>query len=272
MLTTPGAWSPRFGTVRLAGGLRLHYAEHGEPRGEPLLFLHGWPDSWFSFSRVLPLLTPRYRALAPDQRGFGDSERPPAPYAIDDLAADAVGFLDALAIERATVVGHSFGSFVARRLAEVYPQRASRLVLIDSGFSPANDALREVQASLATLRDPVSLEFARRFQASTVYAPVPPEFFEEILAESVKLPAPLWRAALSGLLAFDDLGDLRRIVAPTLILWGDRDALFPREDQDRLAAAIPGARLRVYAETGHCPNWEIPAEVAADLDAFIQGT
>jgi pimeloyl-ACP methyl ester carboxylesterase len=161
---------------------------------------------------------------------------------------------------------------VARRLAEVHPRRAARLVLIDSGFSPANDVLREVQASLATLEDPVSLEFARQFQASTVYTPVPPEFFEGILAESVKLPAPLWRAALSGLLAFDDLGDLRRIVAPTLLLWGDRDAIFPREDQERLAAAIPGARLLVYAETGHCPNWEIPARVAADLDAFVRTT
>ena len=166
--------------------------------------------------------------------------------------------------------GHAGDAFIGA--GRRYQVSGDGLVLIDSGFSPTNDVLREVQASLATLQDPVSLEFARQFQASTVYAPVPPEFFEGILAESVKLPAPLWRAALSGLLAFDDLGDLRRIVAPTLILWGDRDALFPRDDQDSLAAAIPGARLRVYPETGHCPNWEVPAQVAADLDAFIRET
>jgi pimeloyl-ACP methyl ester carboxylesterase len=220
----------------------------------------------------MPLLPGRYRALAVDQRGFGDSERPDGPYGIDDLASDAARFLEALGIERATVVGHSFGTFVARRLAETSPGHVSRLVLIDSGFSPVNDVLREAWASLVALPDPVSIEFARQFQSGTVYAPVPAEFFEALLAESVKLPARLWRATLQGLLAFDDAGDLGRIVAPTLLLWGEHDALFPREDQDRLAAAIHGAQLKVYAETGHCPNWEIPAQVAADLDAFIQKT
>jgi pimeloyl-ACP methyl ester carboxylesterase len=97
---------------------------------------------------------------------------------------------------------------------------------------------------------------------------VPAAFFERILAESVKLPARLWRALLDGLLAFEDAADLPRIAAPTLLLWGDHDALFPREDQDRLAVLIPGARLRIYTETGHCPNWERPERVAADLVEF----
>ena len=71
------------------------------------------------------------------------------------------------------------------------------------------------------------------------------------------------------LLAFDDRDELHTITAPTLLLWGDRDAIFPRKDQDGLVGAIPGARLKVYAETGHCPNWERPQEVAADLMAFM---
>ena len=260
----------RFGTARLATGLRLHYAERGDSDAPPLLLLHGWPDSWYSFSRLLPLLPPRYRAIALDQRGFGDSERPGSGYGIADLASDATDFLDTLGIERATMVGHSMGSFVARRVAEAHPARVARLVLVGSGFSPVNPVTREVQASLTRLENPVSTEFARQFQAGTVYAPVPPDFFEGLVAESVKLPARLWRAVLDGLLTFDDAEQLGRIAAPTLILWGDRDALFPREDQDRLVTAIPGARLTIYADTGHCPNWEIPARVAADLDAFIR--
>ena len=91
----------------------------------PILFLHGWPDSWFSFSRVLSLLPERYHAFAVDQRGFGDSERPDRGYGIEDLAADVRRFLDAVAVERATVVGHSFGSFVARRVAVAYPDRVA---------------------------------------------------------------------------------------------------------------------------------------------------
>jgi non-heme chloroperoxidase len=97
----------RFGSTRLATGPQLHYAERGDSDGQAILFLHGWPDSWFSFSRVLPLLPQHYHALALDQRGFGDSERPDRGYGIDDLASDAAAFLDAVAVEHATVVGHS---------------------------------------------------------------------------------------------------------------------------------------------------------------------
>ena len=88
-----------------------------------MLFLHGWPDSWFTFSRVLPLLPPRLHVFVPDQRGFGDSERPDTGYETGQLAEDAVAFLDALSVERAGLVGHSFGSFVARRVAFTRPER-----------------------------------------------------------------------------------------------------------------------------------------------------
>jgi pimeloyl-ACP methyl ester carboxylesterase len=218
----------------------------------------------------MAFLPRRYRALAIDQRGFGDSERPPSGYTIDDLAADAVAFLDAMAIARATVVGHSMGTFVALRVAEVRPERVARLVLIGSGWSGDIPVLREVQTALRDLPDPVPAEFAREFQSSTVHAPVPPEFFERIVSESLKLPARLWRAVLDGILAYEDSDRLGRIAARTLVIWGERDALFPRQDQDRLVAAIPGARLTIYTDTGHCPNWERPEKVAADVDAFIQ--
>jgi non-heme chloroperoxidase len=90
----------RFATARLASGPEVHYAEQGDPDGEAIVFVHGWPDSWFSFSRVLALLPARYYAFASDQRGFGDSERPACCYTIDDLSADVVAFLDAAGIER----------------------------------------------------------------------------------------------------------------------------------------------------------------------------
>jgi pimeloyl-ACP methyl ester carboxylesterase len=260
---------PRLAFVRLRTGPRLHYAEQGGAEGTPILFLHGWPDSWFTFSRVLPHLPTRFRALVVDQRGFGASDRPDSGYAIDDFANDAVAFLDACSIERATIVGHSFGSFVARRVAEAHASRAAALVLIGTGASAANAVTREVQASLRDLRDPVPVEFAREFQASTAHVPLPESFFEGIVAESLKLPARLWREVFDHLLAHDDRDHLQRIVAPTLLLWGDHDALFPREDQDRVAGAIPGARLKVYADTGHCPNWERPDRVAADLQGFV---
>ncbi len=214
----------------------------------------------------------RYHAFAPDQRGFGDSDRPDGGYGIDDLATDAVALLDAVGIERATVVGHSLGSFIARRVAVAHPERVARLVLIDSGLPPTNPVTREIQASLRDLADSVPVEFTRAFQAGTAYVPLPEAFFEGIVAESLKAPARVWRDVFAGLLAYEDAQQLSRITAPTLILWGDRDALFPRNDQELLVAAIPGARLKIYQETGHCPNWERPEQVVADLDAFVQET
>jgi non-heme chloroperoxidase len=125
--------SVRFSNIRLETGPRLHYAEFGDRDGEPVVFLHGWPDSWFTFSRALALLPEGLRAIAVDQRGFGDSERPESGYSIAELAADVIAFLDALEISRATLVGHSFGSFVARQAAIAQPQRVDALVLIGTG-------------------------------------------------------------------------------------------------------------------------------------------
>jgi pimeloyl-ACP methyl ester carboxylesterase len=262
--------SLRFGRVRLATGPQLHYAERGDEDGEPLLFLHGWPDSWFSFSRVVSLLPGRLRAVIPDQRGFGDSERPASGYSIEDFAADAVAFLDALSIERATVVGHSFGSFVARRVVLAHPERVARTILIGTGVSATTPAIREAQQAIVHLDDPVPEDFARAFQSSTAYVPLPGAFFEQIIAESTKLPARLWRQTLDSVMAYSDIGRLGEMATPTLLLWGEHDALFPRADQERLVAEIRGARLETYLETGHCPNWERPERVAADVEAFLQ--
>jgi len=88
----------RFDKARLSTGLRIHYAESGDARGTPVVFVHGWPDSWFSFSRVLPLLPATLRLIALDQRGFGESDHPDSGYTIPGFAADLVSLLDALDI------------------------------------------------------------------------------------------------------------------------------------------------------------------------------
>jgi non-heme chloroperoxidase len=259
----------RTAKIGLATGIQLHYAERGPSDGEAVLLIHGWPDSWFSWSRVAPLLPPQYRVFAIDQRGFGESDKPASGYRIADLADDAAAFLDAVGVPRATVVGHSFGSFVARRLALAHPQRVARLALIGSALTSRNKVTQEVLDSIQELAEPVPLEFSREFQASTIYLPVPTGFFEGMLRESVKLPARLWRETLNGLLSYDDAERVASLKAPTILLWGDHDGLFSRAEQDRLLAAIPGACLTVYEETGHCPNWERPEEVASDLAAFM---
>jgi non-heme chloroperoxidase len=260
----------RFASLRLATGPQVHYAEQGDPGGEPIIFIHPHADSWFSFSRVLALLPTRYHAYAPDQRGHGDSERPACCYGIDDLAADIVAFLDGVGITRATLVGHSASAFIARRVAETHPDRVARLVLINCAVTLPTQVRREMQAAVQTLQDPLSVAFVRELHASVAHLPLPEPIFERLVAQSLKAPARVWQAGLEGLLGFDDAANLGRIAAPTLLLWGERDGMFSREEQDRLAAAIPGARLHVVPEVGHSPHLERPARVADSLDAFMR--
>jgi non-heme chloroperoxidase len=263
-------------TPLLSTGVRLHYAERGDQAGEAIIFLHGYSDSWFSFSRVLPLLSPSYHAFALTQRGHGDSDKPDCCYTPHDFAADVDAFMDAVGIDEATLVGASTAALFAQRMALSYPRRVSRLVLI-APQTPAheNEALSGLREEVRALEDPVPPEFVREFQESTIFQPVPQEFLDTVVSESLKLPAHVWRDYLEqAVLSIDHdyVVELREIKAPTLILWGEQDALFPREEQERLAAAIPGATLRVYPDTGHAVHWDRPEQVVRDLEAFIKDT
>lgn len=258
-----------FNNARLSTGIAVHYAESGDPHGAPVVFVHGWPDSWFSFSRVLPLLPKTLRLIAYDQRGFGESDHPDAGYSIPGFAADLVALLDALQIDRAILVGHSYGSFVARRAAIAAPDRVAALALIGTGATTRITGADDLQAALRELPDPIPEPFAREFQSGTVYHPVPSEFFDRIIKESLKIPPRLWPIMVDCLLGYDDTSEIGGIPAPTLLLWGDHDALFSRAQQDAFLKALPSARLKVYEETGHCPNWERPDWVAADIAAFV---
>jgi pimeloyl-ACP methyl ester carboxylesterase len=238
-----------------------------------MVLLHGFTDSSFSFSRLLPLLDPaRVRAFAIDQRGHGDSERPSSDYTVDTMAGDVGRFLDAVGIAQATVVGHSMGSLVARRFAELAPERVASLVLIGSSYTFATDATIEFRAAVGGLEDPVPEAFAREFQAGTGHVPLPEEFFERVVTDSLKVPARVWKDALDGVLDFDDTGDLGAIASPTLILSGRLDPYFGADQQHRLAAAIPGARLIEYPDTAHNAHWERPQSVAYDVAAFLRET
>jgi pimeloyl-ACP methyl ester carboxylesterase len=182
---------------------------------------------------------------------------------------DLVALLDALDIDRAVLVGHSFGTFVARRAAIAEPQRVAALALIGTGASTKVNGADDLQAALRELPDPIPEPFAREFQSGTVYRPVPPKFFDRIILESLKIPPRLWPVMIDCLLDYDDSRELGSIRAPTQLLWGDHDALFSRAQQDAFLAALPAARLKVYKDTGHCPNWECPEWVAADVAEVV---
>ena len=262
--------APAIKSVALPSGVTLPYVEQGDPAGVPVLLLHGYTDSWHSFERVLPHLPESVRAVALTQRGHGDADRPAVGYGPHDFAADLAAFADALGLESAVVVGHSTGSIVAQRFALDYPNRTDALVLIGAATTWRTPLAFEFWHVVSALEDPIDPSFVRAFQESTLAQPVPPTFLETIVAESLKVPARVWRAALrEAHLEADIAGELGAIAAPTLIVWGDRDAIQPRSEQEALKAAIANSRLLVYPGAGHGLHWEEPARFAADLVAFV---
>ncbi|WP_374442615.1 alpha/beta fold hydrolase [Stella sp.] len=258
---------PTLHEVRIEGGARVPYARSGGRSGLPTILVHGLTDSWRSFEGVMARLPGHLPALAPTLRGHGDAARPAGPYDLPALAGEVLGLMDALAIDRAMVVGHSMGAAVSLRLAADHPDRVAGLALL-GGFATldGNPVAVELRAAVDGLVDPVDPGFAREFQASTLARPVPGAFLDMVVDESLKVPAFVWKAALAGLFATDTALD--RVTAPTLILWGDRDALLPRAGQAALAAALTGASLVVFAGAGHGLHWEDPARTAAELARF----
>ncbi len=182
--------------------------------------------------------------------------------------------MEAVGVEKATLVGHSSSGLITQRMVLSYPRRVGRLVLISAPTTLlGNQTVVEAGKEMLALEDPIPPEFVRGFVEDTIHHSVTEEFLAGVVSESLKVPARVWRGYWEGvLLEAGDTDRLGEIGAPTLILWGERDALLPHEEQERRAEAIPDATLLVYPDTGHAVAGERPEWVARDLQAFIRGT
>lgn len=259
-------------SVRLSEDITMPYVERGEPGRTPVILIPGYSDSWRSFELVLAHLPSSVHAFAVTQRGHGDASKPVSGYHTRHFAADLVEFADRVGLGSFVLVGGSSGGFVARRLAIEYPHRVAGLVLAGSPFRLRDNAAAQAvfDSTISTLVDPVSETFVREFQLSTLAQPVPSRFLQTLVEEALKVPAHVWKETLEGLLADQSDLELARIHCPSLVLWGDVDAMLDRQDQEQLVMAIPGARLKVYPGAGHSLHWEEPERVAADIAAFLE--
>lgn len=258
-------------TIRLRSGLRLEYVEQGRPDGTPIVMLHGVTDSWRSFEPVLPHLGADLRVFALSQRGHGRSDRPADGYAPADFAADVAAFLDAVQIERAVIVGHSMGSINAMRFALDHPERVAGLVLAGTmpWFGRPPEMLAFHREHIVPLTDPVPEAFARGFQLSTLARDIDAALLDRFVAESLRVPAHVWRAAFAGFIGDDFSDRLRTIDVPTLVVWGERDAFCAAAEQQALLGLVKTARLVEYAGAGHAMHWEEPGRFARDLGRFV---
>ena len=256
-------------TVVLPNNIQLEYVEQGNAKGMPVILLHGFTDSWYSFSRVLPYLPPDLHVFAVSMRGHGNSTRPVTGYQPRDFASDVAAFMKAMRVGPAIIAGHSFGSLVAQQFAIDYPRQTRGLVLVGSFANvSANPALKDLKAVMEQLTDPIDPKFIEEFQKSTLSQAVPDTFINTVVQESLKVPAFVWKSAMEGFLPVNNTVALRKFNKPTLILWGAKDGLCPRADQDELNKAIKGSQLFEYENAGHGLHWEEPEKFAFDLLAF----
>lgn len=251
----------------------LDYVVRGHSAGVPTIFLHGFTDSYKSFSRIMPLLPGSMCSIAVSQRGHGDSDRPEAGYSPSDFAKDIAMLMDRLELPDAVIVGHSMGATVAQRFAIDFPERIRKLVLVGSFFNLKDhlDGQTFRDSVVSTLEDPIDPAIVRGFQVSTISKPVPNTFLDDVILESLKVPSRIWKSTLEALIESDFTGELGNIRVPTLLLWGDGDTFAGRTEQDRLLSSIPGSRLKVYPGIGHWPHWEVPGRVAVDIANFVMG-
>ena len=168
---------------------------------------------------------------------------------------------------KAIIVGASSGGFAARNFAATHPERTAGLVLLGS---PATLAGRP--NPFAELKDPIDPGFVKSFAESVLSRPASAEALDSMIAENLKVPARVWLETSNGLLEETFPGELAKIQAPTLIVWGDRDPIITNEDQLALAEAIKGSKLIMHPGSGHMLYWEEPALIAQDIVAFLNET
>ncbi len=230
--------------------------------GSPLVLLNGGLMSIGAWQPYLEPLTARYRVVRCDLRG---QLLTPGPFArsFDEHAQDVAELLDELQIERAHVLGVSYGGEVAMALAALYPERLERLTVVTATDYTADWMRRDAGegrelAERAARGEGTGDELFRRVAASTWseawLAKQPPDFIEQRARLVGALPAPYFEglAALLGLLETLDLRPLLpKIAAPTFVLAGAHDRVFPLQHLRGIAAAIPEARLEIVPDTGH---------------------
>jgi pimeloyl-ACP methyl ester carboxylesterase len=255
--------------ITLSTGVQLEYEEQGDPNGIPVIMLHGFTDSWQSFAPVLPYLPASLHVFALSQRGHGNSSKKATSYQPEDFAEDVAAFIKEKRLGPAVIVGHSMGSTNAQCFASHYPGLTRALILVASFAGFDKPMIHEFKKVIDGLNDPVDSLFIVEFQKSTVTRPVSAERFQAIVDESLKVPAHVWKGVAAGWASADYVRALQNFDKPTLIIWGDKDAYCPKDDQLLLNSALGNSTLLVYEGTGHANHWEEPERFANDLIEFV---
>lgn len=243
--------------VRRVGGYEIHWVEYGA-EGTPVILLHGLSGSSRWWARNIAGLAERHRVILPDLIGFGRSPRPSGRLpAVADVARVLANWMEEQEIGRAHVVGHSMGGQIAAHLAAEHPDRVDRLVLVAAAGIPR----------------PLTPRAVARFgiDIAPLWRWGDPRFLPVILGDAWTA-GPITLLQAIGHILVDDIRPLLpKIVAPTLVIWGERDTWVPLSHAWQIRSRIPNARLAVLRGAAHVPMVDRPADFNRMVLSFFDG-
>lgn len=269
-------------------GDRLAYRDEGSG-DEVLLLIHGMAGSSDTWRSVIPRLAKRYRVIAPDLLGHGQSAKPRSDYSLGAFAVGLRDLLDELAVSRVTVVGQSLGGGVAMQFAYQHREYCRRLILISSGglgqdvgwtlrllSAPGAEFLLPVIAPPPVVRvgnavrgwlSSHSIQSPRGAEMWSAYASLSESQTRRAFLRTLRSVVDYRGQAVSALNRLYLTSEL-----PTLVIWGDDDRIIPVEHGRALAELRPACRLEVLPGVGHFPHVEQPGAVIDLIDEFVSTT
>jgi pimeloyl-ACP methyl ester carboxylesterase len=257
-------------------GRAIFYRESGAGEHENelnLVCLHGISSNSRSWQRQLDLPPEGCRVIAWDAPGYGQSDDPPEALPMAFYADQLAGFMEALRLSKAVIVGLSLGGVLAQEFYRRHPARCQALVLADTntggGARPPAERQARLERRLKALAELSLAEMARQRAPALLSPNPPPGLVAEVEAMMGEIHPPGYRYMVMALDGVDTREVLATISAPTLVLWGEHDRVTPREEAEVLRAGIPGAAFEVIAGAGHLSNLEQPAAFSQAVKTFL---
>lgn len=261
------------------GGLRVHYLDKGE--GTPIVLIHGYTSSTYTWKDQFDELAKRFRVIAVDLKGFGFSDKPDGDYSRRAQGEVVAGLLEKLNIQRAWLVGNSMGGETALNVAVAHPEKVLGLVLIDSAgvkmqgrssLAPwylQMPVIGRLLTALALTSDKLVRSGLEKsfFDDSKITDERVSAYYHPLRTRGGQLSATRAREQFELFPVEDRIPGIK---APTLIIWGSEDELIPLEAGRKLNELISGSKLVVFEKCGHVPQEEMPERVLSEIAGFVQ--
>ncbi len=287
MVATNETWQHR---EIITNGLRMHYVIQGT--GPLIVLLHGFPEFWYSWRFQIPFLAEHgYTVVAPDLRGYNDTEKPPSGYNVSTLLRDIVGLIRSLEYEKAIIVGHDWGGALAWSFAMRYPQMTERLVVLNAphpwAFFRELRTLKQLRKSwyMFFFQIPWLPEYilglnhaeaiARMLYSSAIQkSAFPPDVLQRY-REAMSKPGALTASINYYRAMFRRPGNAsggpgRVITVPTLLIWGEQDIALDVALTQGLEQWVPNLQVRRIPDSGHWVQQEKPDLVNEWIAEFLQ--